>query len=104
MVRVKPTEATAHNNILPSRSMASSNTATARKLGLEDNQDTVGRHQGTVKDHHREARQAATDNKVWKQNIAERKRYRRTDIWSSWLRRSSIWRTKRPLRRRCKLR
>jgi hypothetical protein len=64
MVRVKPTEATAHNNILPSRSMASSNTATARKLGLEDNQDTVGRHQGTVKDHHREARQAATDNKL----------------------------------------
>lgn len=63
MVRVKPTEVTAHNNTPHSHSMVS-NTVTDRKLASVDNQDTVGQHQVTVKDHHRQAHQAAMDNKV----------------------------------------
>jgi hypothetical protein len=63
MVRVKPTVVTAHNNTLPSRNTAS-NTGTARKPASADNQDMVDQHQVTDKDHHKQAHQAAMDNKV----------------------------------------
>jgi hypothetical protein len=63
MVRVKPTVVTAHNNTLPSRNTAS-NTGTARKPASADNQDMVDQHQVTDKDHHKQAHQAAMDNKL----------------------------------------
>jgi hypothetical protein len=71
-LKAKPTEATAHNNTLPSPSTASTK-VTARKLVSVDSQDTVGQHLDTVRDHRQVAHQAATDNKVWaRYNYMER--------------------------------
>lgn len=65
MARVKPTAATAaHNNTLPSHSTVASNMAMARKLVSAVNQDTVGQHQVTGKDHHMGVHQVAMDNKL----------------------------------------
>lgn len=65
MARVKPTAATAaHNNTLPSHSTVASNMAMARKLVSAVNQDMVGQHQVTGKDHHMGVHQVAMDNKL----------------------------------------